>query len=133
MADKSTEMKIVRLFDVNAFTNPPTSVAIDRLGFESLTILLSLSTGVFIGGTGTATLKHGDTSVVANMTDVPASEYFGSTLGALVPADAGKDYKVSYRGSKRYVSLVITEDTAWTSWLMSGYGLLSDPIKLPIA
>ncbi|MBK5958583.1 hypothetical protein CCR97_10230 [Rhodoplanes elegans] len=93
-----------------------TPVAIDRLGFESLALLLAIGAG---GITFTDTnkiefvLKHGDTDTVNDHVAVSQSDVLGVTVAAggivksLVAAHAAADVtKLSYIGSKRYVSVL---------------------------
>lgn len=112
-----------------------TTVAIDTKGYQSLTFVIALGTLVDADATWSVMVKHGDDSTVGNHAAVDDTFLIGDEATAAFDFAAdGKCRKIGYKGSKRYVSLVITNVTANTgAFPVAVLALLGHPDLTPTA
>lgn len=91
------------------------TVAIDTLGYESVTFVVLCGTLADADATWTLDLREGDTSTQTNHTAAAADDMIGTeALGAIDFSMDGKAKKIGYKGGKRYVSLEINNVVANT-------------------
>lgn len=112
------------------------SQIIDVRGFDSLTFLIATGTLADSDATFAVSLQHGDASDLSDATTVPADQLVGSTAAASFTfANDDSVRKIGYRGTKRYVRLVITpsnNDTGAQTFL-SAVAVLGHPMQAPTA
>lgn len=90
-----------------------TSVAIDTLGYESVTFLIATGTLADADATWAVTVSEGDTSTVGAHTAVADIDLIGTeALAGFTFAADSACRKIGYRGAKRYVSISIDDVTA---------------------
>ncbi len=88
-----------------------TSAALDLLGFGSAAFVVN--TGAIAGsGNFTAKVQESDTTTSGDFTDVDADLLHGALPASL---SANSVAQVGYRGFKRYVRLVITQNSGLTT------------------
>jgi hypothetical protein len=111
------------------------TVAIDTLGYESVTFVVMTGTLADVDATWSATLKDGATSTQASHTQVASDFIIGSeALAGLTFADDGVCKKIGYKGGKRYVSLELTNVVANTGAApLAILAVLGDPKVRPTA
>lgn len=80
--------------------------AVDLLGFMSATVLVHL--GNFGGTTPTATVKIQSSPDSSDWTDVAAGDLIGGALPALTGANDTTIYRRGYRGTARYLRVIIS-------------------------
>lgn len=103
------------LFNDIAVKEAKTDVAIDTVGYESLTFAVTAS------GTATAKIYEGDSA--DSLTEIEADDYLGGPLDVTV---AGT-YKMGYRGTKRYVAVKLT-GTGTTAVAILGHARIAPTI-----
>lgn len=109
------------------------TVAIDTLGYESVTFVIITGTIADVDATWTATLKDGTTSTQTAHAQVASDFVIGSeALAGLTFADDGVCKKIGYKGGKRYVSLELTNVVANTGVIpIAILAVLGDPKVRP--
>lgn len=102
--------------------------AVDLQGYNSATAIIN--TGAIAGaGNFTATIQESDTTTDGDFSDVAAGDLLG-TLPAALAADSV--YKQGYRGTKRYVRVVLTLNSG-TSIAAGALFALGEPALAPVA
>jgi hypothetical protein len=107
MRDTVHNIGVVQALAPGAIIATATGAALDLRGFESAAIIVN--TGAIVGaGDFTAKLQESDTTTDADFTDVAASGLQGAFPASLAAASV---VKVGYAGFKRYVRLVVTQNS----------------------
>ena len=89
------------------------TAAIDTKGYESVTFVILTGTLADSDATWLVTLKEGSTSTQTAHTAVADADIIGTeALAGFIFSDDGATRKIGYKGSERYVSLEIDDDTA---------------------
>lgn len=110
-----------------------TSDAIDTQGYESVTFVIATGTLADADATWTVTVYEGSTSTQGDHTAVADADLIGTeALAGFTFADDSEGRKIGYRGSERYVSIKIDDDTANTGNApMCAIALLGHPHSAP--
>jgi hypothetical protein len=119
--DLAHDIKVVQAITPASISATTEGATIDLKGYESCTFILNLGTSgtnVFDEATNlwTITLDESDDNFSTH-NEVAAADIIGSVGGDAdnklnAAADDDRAWKIGYRGSKRYVRLVITETGA---------------------
>lgn len=92
-----------------------TSGAIDTAGYESVTFIILGGILADVDATWSVTVKSGSTSTQGAHVDVADDFLIGTeALAGLTFADDGKARKIGYKGTDRYVSIVVDDVVANT-------------------
>jgi hypothetical protein len=94
---------------------------VDFADFESVSWIIT--TGAITDGTHTLKMQHGDESDLSDAADVAAADLIGS-FPELTGTEDNKQYKVGYKGAKRYGRLVSTVAGATTGGIYHGTAVL---------
>lgn len=110
-----------------------TGIAIDTLG--NVGVLFALLTGTLadVDATFAVKLQHTDTAGMGDAVDCAADDYIGTA--ALASFDFGADIKcrkIGYRGTKRYVRIVVTPTNNAGNAPLAAVAVLQ-PNRLPAA
>ncbi|MBB3743726.1 hypothetical protein FHX10_003225 [Rhizobium sp. BK591] len=103
--DLYNNIGIVQAVAPQVLTATNTSSGVDLAGFESATVVIS--TGAIVAS-GNFTPKLQDSADNSTFADVAAADLMGSFPSALAATTV---YKVGYKGSKRYVRSVLTQNS----------------------
>jgi len=110
-----------------------TSEYVDVKGYDSLTFAIAIGSVADADATFAVTMTECDTSG-GNYTAVATADITGTlTLAGFQFDDDNEVRKVGYRGSKRYVKLVITPSANASAALMSAVAVLERPSLAPTA
>lgn len=110
------------------------SQIIDTRGYSSLTFIIATGNLADSDATFAVSLQHGNASDLSDATTVPADELVGTTAAAgFTFANDDSVRKIGYRGSRRYVRLVITpsNNDAAAQTFLSAVAILGHPQKVP--
>jgi hypothetical protein len=118
-------------------TTANASEAIDRRGFDALSVILMTGAVTDAGAAAGFTMKlqHSDTLVGTEFVDVTADEMVNGIQTLTVTSDDDDSIAVGavgYLGGKRYVRAVIT-GTADTDAVVYVIGALGKPHRAPVA
>lgn len=143
MKDMHSHVKVEALIDVATLTANNTPPAVDRLGFESVEIVLQIGAGgIAFSGTNKIEFKltHSDDNLsydAVTLADVEgvASVGTGGIIKALIAAHATADaYRFGYKGNRRYLKLLADfSGTHGTGTPMSAVAVLGHPELSPVA
>lgn len=112
------------------------SQIIDTQGYDSLTFVIATGNLADSDATFAVSLEHGDAADLSDATPVPADDLVGTTAAASFTfANDDSVRKIGYRGSKRYVRLVITpsNNDALAATFLSAVAVLGHPMQAPTA
>lgn len=85
------------------------SSIIDRLGYDSVELVLITGTNTDANATFTVLVEDGNNSGLSDNVAVPDSELLGTeALASYTFADDAETRKIGYVGNKRYVRLTVT-------------------------
>lgn len=116
-----------------ANTAAQTGATIDLQGYESCEFAIQPG-ALFAASVFAVKLQHGDLANGSDMADVAAADLLGTAAAAsFVAADANVARKLGYRGTKRYVRIVITPTTNGGASLLAATALLSHARNQPAA
>jgi uncharacterized PurR-regulated membrane protein YhhQ (DUF165 family) len=102
---------------------------IDMKGYRSLEI--AILAGTITDGTYTASLQHGDQANLSDAVTVPAGDLLGAAPVILATEDNTVE-KFGYRGTKRYVRLVLTSTGVTTGGALAAVALQADANSYPL-
>lgn len=107
---------------------------IDRLGYESLTYILTLGSIADADTTFTVLLEESDDSGMSGATAVADADMISQTSGTAAETAAGFQFdddnevrKLGYIGNKRYTRLTITPANNASAALLSAVAVLGHP------
>jgi hypothetical protein len=113
---------------------PIVSSIIDRLGFNSLAILIAMGDLADTNATFAVTMEHGDEANLSDTAAVPAELLSGTlALAGFTYTHDNKTRKVGYVGGKRYVRLTITPAGNTGNAFVSAVAVLGHPASAPTA
>lgn len=116
-----------------ADTTAQTSEYVDTKGYNALTFAIAIGSVADADATFAVTMTECDTSG-GSYTAVAAADITGTlTLAGFQFDDDNEPRKVGYRGTKRFVKLVITPSANASAALMSALAVLSEPNLAPTA
>ncbi len=133
MKDQKSLLKVVEAVAPTSGKVTTTAIAIDRQGYESLTITSVLGACAFTGSAYiTPTLTESDNGT--DYTAVAANKYIGDLTPVKATLAANKVSTIGYIGDKRYVkfSFVVT-GTLPTDVDLVALGILGHPHLAPVA
>jgi hypothetical protein len=113
-----------------ARTASENGAVVDTQGAKS--VMAVIASGAYTDGTHTPKLQEGDVSDGSDAADVAAGDLEGAFTAIAAGGDANKMQKVGYKGSKRYVRLVMT-CAGTTSGALSGGCIVIEPNAKPAA
>lgn len=135
-ADLYSNVKVLRAISpITVSNNDNTdSQIIDRLGYQSLTFVISVATVADSDATFTPSLIAGDNSALSDGATVAAGSILGTVASATFTiADNNAVYKLGYTGPKRYVRLRITPASNTGAATFSAVSILGHPKRGPVA
>lgn len=111
------------------------SAIIDRLGYDSLTLVLVTGTNTDTNATFAVLVEDGDDSGLSDNGTVDDSELLGTeALAGFTFADDGECRKIGYIGHKRYVRLTVTPSGNDSGNIfLAGVAILGHPRVVPTA
>ena len=116
-----------------ADTTAQTSEYVDVKGYNKCTFAIAIGSVADADATFAVTMTECDTSG-GSYTAVAAADISGTlTLAGFQFDDDNEVRKVGYKGSKRYVKLVITPSANASAALMSAVAVLEEPALAPTA
>lgn len=127
-------VKQVLLLSPVVLTADAESRVLDTQGFERAAFSIQVG-AVTVDGSNymTAKVQESDTTADADFTDVAAADLIGSTIEAIDAAgNANTVQTAEYKGTKRYLRVVLTETGTTASVACSVLGLLGDPRHAPV-
>ena len=128
MFDQLNELKVVNAIGPVAATGNVASGAIDRKGFEAVTLVTSKGAGA---GVGSFELQHSDATGASSFVGVPTRETIGGTrTAAYAAAETNLSKKLGYIGGKRYVRVVFTHSANAN---ISAHFVLGRPHRMPVS
>ncbi|PYT48487.1 MAG: hypothetical protein DMG44_14440 [Acidobacteria bacterium] len=132
--DLHNEIAVRRAIDPQSISTNVATVSsiIDRLGFESLEVIIA--SGTIASGTAvfTTTIDHGESPTLADAAAVPADQLLGTPAGASFTfASPSSQFRIGYIGGKRFVRLTITTTSNAAAALLTALAVLTDPAKVP--
>lgn len=134
MRDGISGLKIVNALGYAATTGARTGAIIDTQGFDEATIVVQVGAVTTANATNnfTVDLYHGDLASGTDGTTVGASERIGDAYVVDDTTDADKTIAFGYRGNKRYIHVVATEDGT-ASVILGATALLGKASRQPAA
>lgn len=124
---------IVALATVSVADDTPQNGAIiDTQGFESLTVAVQSGALTDADATFAVKLQHGNEADGSDLADVAADDLLGAAP-AFTFADDNVVKRVGYRGTKRYVRVVVTPANNLAAAQFSAVAVLGHPRELPVA
>lgn len=140
MSDLHNNIHTVTLFPpIAAQTNSDTarvSAIIDRLGYDSLELVLINGTNTDANATFAVLVEDGnDATLVADGAAVADTFLLGTeALAGFAFGDDGETRKIGYIGPKRYVRVTVTPTGNNSGdWFMAGLAILGHPQSAPTA
>lgn len=128
MKDSYSDIGLAQALAPAVVSATATSSEIDLQGFNSATVLVN--TGAIVGsGDFTVSLEESDTTTGGDFTAVAAGDLIGEFPASLAAAST---YKVGYRGTKRYIRTVTTNNSG-TSIGAGIVVMLGHPNDAPVA
>ena len=107
---------------------------IDRLGFESLTYVITTGSIADADATFTVLLEHGDAANLSDAAAVTGDNLLGTAaLAGFQFDDDNETRKIGYVGGKRYTRLTITPVNNASAALLAAVAVLGHPNKAPTA
>ena len=142
MKDLHSGMKLVNLIGAAALAADNTPAAVDRAGYESVEIVLSIGAGgITFSGTNKVefVLTHSDDDSI--YTNVATADMIGAgavtsgIIKSLVAAHAtATPYRFGYIGGKRYLKLLADfSGTHGAATPIAAVAVLGDPLNEPVA
>jgi hypothetical protein len=136
--DNFNNIKIAQALAPVAITGDTTSSAIDTLGYASCSCFVMFGADATPPDAATnlwdCYLTECDTSG-GSYTTVDAADVIGSTTNAFGKVNSGTEdeltYGLGYKGSKRYLKIVINE-TGAVSTIASAFAVLGHPATAPV-
>lgn len=127
----NTEFAIANTITAAAHTTDSTGVAVDLSDYNAA--VACIYTGSVTDGTWTPELQETDTSSVAtSWAAVTSTDLDGSFAAFTASRAAGTVTEVGYKGTKRYLRLVLTSTgTITTGGVISGFIVKGDPRNKP--
>jgi hypothetical protein len=110
-----------------------TGATVDLQGFESCTFAVQSGTLADADATFTVKLQHGDLANGSDMADVTAADLIGAAPVFSAATDDNVARKVGYRGTKRYVRVVITPASNAAAAAFSALAILGHARNQPVA
>lgn len=142
MKDAHSKKKVVNLVDAATLAADNTPAAVDRAGYESIEIVLSIGAGgITFSGTNKIefVLTHSDdNSTYSNVTDADMLGVSGISSGIVKALTAAHGtatpYRFGYIGGKRYLKLLADfSGTHGTGTPIAAIAVLGDPLNQPVA
>lgn len=134
MRDLHNHLKFVRAISpVSVADNTAlVSQVIDRLGFESLELVIATGTLGDAGAEFTVLVEDGDAANLSDAAAVSDANLLGTEAQAsFIQSDDDKIRKIGYKGDKRYVRLTITPTNNATAALIAAVGVLGNARRSP--
>jgi hypothetical protein len=137
MRDLHNNIKAVRAISPGAAVTdntPLVSQIIDRLGYESLDLLILTGSLADADAAFTVLVEDGNTATLTDNAAVTDADLI-STEAAASPSysDDDKVFKIGYRGSKRYVRLTVTPANNTGNAFVAAAALLGHAVQEPVA
>lgn len=112
---------------------------IDRLGYDSVTYIISTGDIADANATFAVLLEEGDAANMSDHTAVADADMISQTSGTAPETAAGFQYdddnevrKLGYVGNKRYTRLTITPTGNGSAALLSAVAVLGSPQYVPV-
>lgn len=127
----NTDLAFVNSLTAAAFTTDSNGVAVDLSDYDAA--VACIYTGTITDGTWTPALQETDTSSVAtSWSAVTTTDLDGAFAAFTASRTAGTVTEVGYKGTKRYVRLVLTSSgTITTGGVIAGFIVKGDPRNKP--
>lgn len=132
MKDQKSLIKAVEAVAPVVGKATPTAIAIDRQGYESLTIVATLGAGAYTASLYyTPTLTESDDGTT--YTAVDASKYIGDLTAVKATIAANQVSTIGYIGDKRYVKFTFTvTGTLAADVTVAAMAILGHPHLAPV-
>ncbi len=133
MKDQKSVIKIVEAVAPVTGKATAAAIAIDRQGFEFLTIVADLGAGAYTASAFyTPTLTHSDDGT--NYEAVDADQILGELSTVKATIAANQLTKIGYIGEKRYVKFAfVVTGTLAADVSVAAFGILGHPHLSPVA
>ena len=137
MFDLHNNVAVAHLLDAQDITADTYSNYVDLAGYEGAEFLVNFGAATPLSGSAYMTPKLYEASVTPTATGSYSAVAAGDLLGSFTAIDAQSEdqttQRVGYRGSKRYVCVLLDETGSLTSCLVSVDAVLGIPRDAPAA
>lgn len=126
----NTELALANTITAAALTTNSSGLGVDLSNYSSCVFVVA--TGTTTDGTWTPAAQESDTDVSTAYTAITATDLDGSFAAFTASRTAGTITEVGYKGTKRYVRLVVTSSgTITTGAVITGFVIKGDPRTKP--
>lgn len=126
----NTDIAFANSLTAAALTTDSSGIGVDLSNYNSA--IFCVYTGTTTDGTWTPAAEESDTDVATAYTAVTATDLDGSFAAFTASRTAGTVTEVGYKGTKRYVRIVVTSSgTITTGAVISGFIVKGDPRNKP--
>jgi hypothetical protein len=130
LRDLKNNLSVTPSLQPKARTASENGAVVDTQGMKSVMALVAF--GAWTDGSHTPKLQEGDASDGSDAADVAAGDLEGAFTATTSSAGQNAIQKVGYKGSKRYVRLVMT-CSGTTTGALSGGHIVTEPNAKPAA
>lgn len=142
MRDMANNIQVKRVLSPVSTADDSAQVGqiIDRLGFDSLTYLITLGSIADANMTAVVLLEEGDVSNLSDAAAVADADMISQTSGTAPETAAAFQFdddnevrKLGYVGNKRYTRLTITPSGNGSAALLGAVAVLGHPNTMPVS